>query len=71
MFRKKKYVNDMVIPGHGTPITDSAKLEADIRNVCHYLCEILSNDTKITVEQATKKCKCDFLHKEWHDNVYQ
>lgn len=67
----KKYANYMIIPGHGDAFHEPAKLEMDIKNICHYLCEILSNDSKISVDQALKQCSCEFLHKEWHDNIYQ
>jgi glyoxylase-like metal-dependent hydrolase (beta-lactamase superfamily II) len=66
-----KYNQYIIIPGHGETIRDSGQIIRDIKNVCHYLCEILSHDEEITVDQATKNCGCDFLHKEWHEKVYK
>ncbi len=66
----KKYSTYTFIPGHGAIINEQSLIEEEIKNVCRYLCEILSNDDKITVEEATKDCTCNFLNKEWHDNLY-
>ncbi len=59
------------LPGHGDAICEQHKIIADTKNVCHYLCEILSHDEEITIEQATINCKCTFLHTDWHENVYK
>jgi glyoxylase-like metal-dependent hydrolase (beta-lactamase superfamily II) len=59
------------IPSHGMVISDPNNIVEETKNVCRYLCEILSNDDKITVEEATKNCSCTFLHKEWHEDLYQ
>ncbi|MDF2945308.1 MAG: hypothetical protein K0S01_4166 [Herbinix sp.] len=66
----RKYSKYAFIPGHGKIIYKQSHIIEEIKNVCRYLCEILSNDEKITVEEATKKCTCNFLHQEWHDNLY-
>jgi glyoxylase-like metal-dependent hydrolase (beta-lactamase superfamily II) len=66
-----KYNNYIFIPGHGEPIRDPHQIVRDTKNVCHYLCEVLSNDDEITVDQATKDCTCHFLHTDWHKNVYK
>jgi glyoxylase-like metal-dependent hydrolase (beta-lactamase superfamily II) len=65
-----KYSQYIFIPGHGE-IVDQSNITNEIQNVCRYLCEILSNDDKISVEEATQKCSCSFLHQEWHENVYK
>ncbi len=66
-----KYNQYIFIPGHGEAIDDMHRIIRDTKNVCHYLCEILSNDAEIPVEQAIKDCTCDFLHKDYHANVYK
>ncbi|MDF2942877.1 MAG: hypothetical protein K0S01_1735 [Herbinix sp.] len=66
-----KYSQYTFIPGHGEVINSQSRIVEEIKNVCRYLCEILSNDDKISVEQATQKCTRPFLHKEWHDNIYK
>lgn len=67
----RKLSNYIFIPGHGNVIKGQLTIERDAKNVCRYLCEVLSHDEEITVEQATVKCTCSFLHKEWHENVYK
>lgn len=59
------------IPGHGEAIYDPHKIVSDAKNVCHYLCEILSHDEEITFDQATRNCTCKFVHSEWHENLYK
>lgn len=66
-----KLCNYIFIPAHGNVIAEPHKIIADAKNVCHYLCEILSHDEEITVEQATKNCTCTYLHTEWHENIYK
>lgn len=66
-----KYMKYSFIPGHGVVIAEPTQRERDIKNVCHYLCEVLSHDEEITVDQAIKNCTCYFHHREWHDNVYK
>ena len=63
--------NYIFIPGHGDILTEPHKIITDVKNVCHYLCEILSHDEELTVEQATKNCTCTYLHTEWHENIYK
>ena len=67
----KNLSNYVFVPGHGNAIYEQGKLLGDIKNVCRYLCEILSNDDRITYEQATAKCTCNFLHREQHEKLYQ
>ncbi len=45
-----KYNKYAFIPGHGATIRDSQQIVRDTKNVCHYLCEIISHDDEITVE---------------------
>lgn len=66
-----KYNQYIFIPGHGEAVSDLRQIIRDTKNVCHYLCEILSHDEEITVDQATKECSCNFLHTDWHKNVYK
>jgi glyoxylase-like metal-dependent hydrolase (beta-lactamase superfamily II) len=67
----KRYSNYTLIPGHGNAINNPDLVDDKVRNVCHYLCEILSHDDYITFEEATQKCTCTFYHDGWHDNVYK
>lgn len=69
--RLRDYRSYIFIPGHGVIIKDQNRIENEIENVSLYLNAILSNDDKITFEEATKNCNCTFLHKEWHNNVYE
>ncbi len=66
-----KLSNYCFIPGHGAAVREQADIIRDIKNICHYLCEVLSNDEEIPVEQATRSCTCVFVHTEWHENVYK
>jgi glyoxylase-like metal-dependent hydrolase (beta-lactamase superfamily II) len=66
-----KLINYCFIPGHGAMKCDQSDIIKDIKNICHYLCEILSNDEEIPVEQATRSCSCPFVHTERHENVYK
>jgi glyoxylase-like metal-dependent hydrolase (beta-lactamase superfamily II) len=68
LMKQSQYI---FIPGHGEAIYDQQRIVSDAKNVCHYLCEILSHDEEITVEQATHECTCKFVHTEWHENVYK
>jgi glyoxylase-like metal-dependent hydrolase (beta-lactamase superfamily II) len=67
----RKYSHLAMIPGHGRLISDKECIESMIKNICLYFCEILSHDDRLSYEQATKWCTCDFLHKEYHENLYQ
>lgn len=66
-----KFSKATIIPAHGLSITDPTKIEQDIRDICLYLCEILSHEEELSVEQATSKCACCFLHTERHQNAYR
>lgn len=66
-----KYSKYVFIPGHGEAIRDLHQIITDTKNVCHYLCEILSHDDEITVDEAMKNCTCHFIHTDWHENVYK
>ena len=66
-----KYNKYIFIPGHGEPIWDKHRIINDTKNVCRYLCEVLSHDDEISVDEAIKDCTCNFLHKDWHENVYK
>ena len=65
-----KYNQYIFIPGHGELIDEAHQIARDTKNACQYLCEILSHDEEITVDQATKNCTCNFLHKDRHENIY-
>ncbi len=67
----ERYSRYVIIPGHGVAIRDPQQIVRDTKNVCHYLCEILSHDDEITVDEAMKNCRPQFLHPEWHENVYK
>lgn len=67
----KNYTEHTFIPAHGATITDKEKIEEIIINTEKYLNAILSNNGKITYEEAVKDCSREFLHKEWHRFVYE
>jgi len=50
---------------HGVTIEDPALLERAIDNRIAYLQAVLDGKGKIDIDQATAKCTCDFLCKQW------
>lgn len=68
--RLRAYDNYKLIPGHGDILVGQSRIEKEIENVCLYFVEVLSNDEKITYEEATRRCTCNFLHQEHHDKLY-
>jgi glyoxylase-like metal-dependent hydrolase (beta-lactamase superfamily II) len=67
----KGYINYTFILGHGDNIKDKSQIEDLIENIRIYLEKILSTNNEISFNEATNKCTCTFLHKEWHENVYK
>ncbi len=49
-----KFSQATIVPGHGPAITDSVKLEQDIRNICHFLSEIISHEEDPAVLTASR-----------------
>lgn len=50
---------------HGVTIDDAAILNEAIDNRIAYLQAVLDGGGKIDIDQATAKCTCDFLCKQW------
>lgn len=68
--RLREYSNYILIPSHGGIIKGKEKIENEINNRSLYFNNILSNNKRLTYEEATKGCTCNFLHKEWHEDIY-
>ncbi len=54
VYNLSKFSRATIVPGHGPAITDSVKIEQDIRNVCHFLSEIISHEEEISVPTVTR-----------------
>ncbi len=50
---------------HGIMLEDADTIEAAIANRIEYFRAILEGEGRISYEEATANCTCDFLHKEW------
>ncbi len=69
--RLKGYLNYSFIPAHGDNIKSRDDILSAIENTMLYLGQVSEHDGKISYEEATKDCTCEFVHKEWHENVYR
>ena len=50
---------------HGIVLDDQHVIDAAIENRVSYFRAVLSGGGRLTYEQATAACTCDFLHQEW------
>ncbi|MCS1351938.1 MBL fold metallo-hydrolase [Mechercharimyces sp. CAU 1602] len=63
----KHYCDYTMILGHGILLKGREKILTEINDRLSYLNELLAHDSKISVEVATAKCSCTFLHLELHE----
>lgn len=68
--RLKNFSSYTLIPSHGPEICGKIKIEGEINNRISYFKAILNSKGRISYDEAIKDCDCEFLHSEWHDNVY-
>lgn len=66
----KKYCGYTFLPSHGILLKDSTVILNDIDNRINYLKNVSNNKNKIPYEEAILNCNCNFLHKEWHKDIY-
>jgi len=50
---------------HGVVLDDERAIDAAIANRVRYFRAILESGGRISYEEATEGCTCDFLHQEW------
>ncbi|MCG8571976.1 MAG: MBL fold metallo-hydrolase [Spirochaetes bacterium] len=67
----KKYKNYKILPAHGIILRDADIILTSIKNRITYLNNIIVNREYITVDEALKNCQCNFLHQQWHEDVYK
>lgn len=56
---------------HGPPLNGKEVIESAIDNRLRYLNAVNRSNQPISIDEALAGCSCEFLHKEWHDNLYQ
>lgn len=66
----KRYSSCTLLLSHGNALTESASILQAIKDRQSYLSAVASHDEPISIEKALQDCDCDFLHKEWHNYVY-
>lgn len=71
IYKLRDYKDYILIPGHGTSLNGEKEVLMDIENRLAYLRTILSAEERISYEEATRNCKIAFLHKEWHESLYE
>jgi glyoxylase-like metal-dependent hydrolase (beta-lactamase superfamily II) len=67
----RDYSDYALIPGHGIMISGKERIEKEISNRISYFNAILNSCKKLTYEEAVTECECSFLHKEWHEYIYE
>ena len=67
----KTYSSYTLLLSHGNAIVGKSKILEGIKQRQTYLKAIVCNSELITIEQALVYCDYDFLHKDWHNYVYQ
>ena len=66
----KLFRNYTLLLSHGNPIVGASNILQAIDDRLDYLHAIEPSPTPLSIEEVIKKCRCDFLHKEWHEYVY-
>jgi len=66
----KNYSACTLLLSHGNALTGEATILAAIEARQHYLQTLVAHNQVISIEQALENNVCDFLHKEWHNYVY-
>lgn len=69
--RLKGYMDYRFILAHGDHIKSADDIENAIDNTMLYLKQVSEKEGRISYEEATKDCTCEFVHKEWHESVYR
>lgn len=54
VYNLSKFSQATIVPGHGPAITDAAKVEQDIKHICHFLSEIISHEEELTISTASR-----------------
>jgi glyoxylase-like metal-dependent hydrolase (beta-lactamase superfamily II) len=67
----KTYKSYTLLLGHGSPISGEVNILADIDNRLNYVKAVSQSQSRLSYEDATKDCFHEFLHKEWHEYLYQ
>jgi hypothetical protein len=66
----KAYSGYVMLPSHGPELCGSDIILRDINNRLCYYNAILNARREITYEEAARGCERQFLHSEWHADVY-
>jgi glyoxylase-like metal-dependent hydrolase (beta-lactamase superfamily II) len=67
----KEYSKLTFLLSHGPPLQGEDVVLGAITNRLHYLRAVESSKQPVTIDEALVGCTCEFLHKEWHDYLYQ
>lgn len=66
----REYKGHTLLLAHGNPISGESDVLEAIDNRLKYLRTVFQSRSRISYEEATKECTCNFLHKEWHEYLY-
>jgi len=61
----EEYSGRIFLLSHGVVLEDERTVLEAIRNRTSYFRAVLAGEGKISYEEATEACTCDFLHREW------
>lgn len=68
--RLLEYKDYTLIPGHGPLLSEKNEVLKSIENRIAYLEAVLKAGRRISYEEASRNCEIEFLHKEWHESLY-
>lgn len=61
----REYNARTLLLSHGVVLDDERTIDAAIANRVSYFRAVLKGGGRVSYEEATEGCTCDFLHKEW------
>ncbi len=66
-----KHVDRVLWTSHGKIGNESGFINRAIDSYKQYLIAIKDSKKTLSYNEATEKCPMEFLHKEWHGNIYK
>ena len=66
----KNYSSCTLLLSHGNALTGESTILNAIASRQNYLKNIIKSKNPISIDKALDNIECDFLHKEWHNYVY-
>ncbi len=67
----KEYMFYTLLLGHGNSMSGNKLISKEIDDRLKYLKAVFTSEKPTSYDEAVKECSCDFLHKEWHDYLYE